>query len=65
RNSLTVLGATSGDTGSVAIYGLRGKKDISIYILHPHKKISHIQEAQMTMVSNRNVFNISLDGTFD
>ncbi|KAI8449496.1 threonine synthase [Phakopsora pachyrhizi] len=65
RTSLTVLGATSGDTGSAAIYGLRAKRDISIYILHPHNRISPIQEAQMTTVTDRNVFNISLDGTFD
>jgi threonine synthase len=52
-------------TVSAAIYGLRSKKDISIFILHPHKRISPIQEAQMTTVLDENVFNLSVDGTFD
>lgn len=62
---ITVLGATSGDTGSAAIYGLRGKKDISIFILHPHGRVSPIQEAQMTTVLDDNVFNLAVKGTFD
>ncbi|CAG8461449.1 7082_t:CDS:2 [Funneliformis caledonium] len=60
-----VLGATSGDTGSAAIYGLRGKKNISVFILHPHGKISPVQEAQMTTVLDKNVHNLSVEGTFD
>ncbi|PLW06277.1 hypothetical protein PCASD_25014 [Puccinia coronata f. sp. avenae] len=62
---ITVLGATSGDTGSAAIYGLRGKKDISIFILHPKGRVSPIQEAQMTTVLDDNVFNLAVKGTFD
>lgn len=62
---ITVVGATSGDTGSAAIYGLRGKKDISIFILHPRGRVSPIQEAQMTTVLDENVFNFSVAGTFD
>ncbi|KAF2745455.1 threonine synthase-like protein [Sporormia fimetaria CBS 119925] len=65
REHLTVVGATSGDTGSAAIYGLRGKKDISVFIMHPHGKISPIQEAQMTTVMDANVHNLAVDGTFD
>ncbi|EWC47974.1 hypothetical protein DRE_02856 [Drechslerella stenobrocha 248] len=65
REALTVVGATSGDTGSAAIYGLRGKKDISVFILHPKGKISPIQEAQMTSVLDRNVHNLAVVGTFD
>jgi threonine synthase len=65
RDHLTVLGATSGDTGSAAIYGLRGKKDVDVFILHPHKRISPIQEAQMTTVLDKNVHNLALEGTFD
>lgn len=65
RDHLTVLGATSGDTGSAAIYGLRGKKDVDVFILHPHKRISPIQEAQMTTVLDKNVHNLAVNGTFD
>ncbi|EPS45381.1 hypothetical protein H072_550 [Dactylellina haptotyla CBS 200.50] len=65
KEALTVIGATSGDTGSAAIYGLRGKKDISVFILHPKGKISPIQEAQMTSVLDVNVHNLAVVGTFD
>jgi threonine synthase len=65
REHLTVIGATSGDTGSAAIYGLRGKKDVSVFIMHPHGKVSAIQEAQMTTVMDANVHNLAVDGTFD
>ncbi|KAF3915190.1 hypothetical protein ABW20_dc0106495 [Dactylellina cionopaga] len=65
KESLTVIGATSGDTGSAAIYGLRGKKNISVFILHPKGKISPIQEAQMTSVLDENVHNLAVVGTFD
>ncbi|KAJ7701751.1 tryptophan synthase beta subunit-like PLP-dependent enzyme [Mycena rosella] len=62
---LTVVGATSGDTGSAAIYGLRNKANVSIFILHPKGRVSPIQEAQMTTVTDANVHNISVAGTFD
>lgn len=62
---MNILGATSGDTGSAAIYGVRGKKRINIFILHPHKRVSPIQEKQMTTVMDPNVFNIAIRGTFD
>ncbi|KAJ7507283.1 tryptophan synthase beta subunit-like PLP-dependent enzyme [Mycena galericulata] len=62
---LTVVGATSGDTGSAAIYGLRNKANISIFILHPKGRVSPIQEAQMTTVTDSNVHNIAVAGTFD
>lgn len=65
REHLTVVGATSGDTGSAAIYGLRGKKDVSVFIMFPHGKVSPIQEAQMTTVMDANVHNLAVDGTFD
>ncbi|EJD02011.1 tryptophan synthase beta subunit-like PLP-dependent enzyme [Fomitiporia mediterranea MF3/22] len=65
RERLTVVGATSGDTGSAAIYGLRNKRDISIFILHPKGRVSPIQEAQMTTVTDYNVHNIAVKGTFD
>ncbi|KZT04975.1 tryptophan synthase beta subunit-like PLP-dependent enzyme [Laetiporus sulphureus 93-53] len=62
---LTVVGATSGDTGSAAIYGLRNKANISIFILHPKGRVSPIQEAQMTTVTDANVHNLAVHGTFD
>ncbi|KAI1084056.1 threonine synthase [Whalleya microplaca] len=65
RHHLTVVGATSGDTGSAAIYGLRGKKDVSVFILHPKGRVSPIQEAQMTTVLDDNVHNLAVTGTFD
>ncbi|RYP68619.1 hypothetical protein DL771_006591 [Monosporascus sp. 5C6A] len=65
RHHLTVVGATSGDTGSAAIYGLRGKKDVSVVILHPKGRISPIQEAQMTTCADANVYNLAVAGTFD
>ncbi|HDJ28946.1 MAG TPA: threonine synthase [Proteobacteria bacterium] len=65
QESLNILGATSGDTGSAAIYGVRGKDHINIFIIHPHGKVSHIQERQMTSVLDHNVFNIAVEGIFD
>ncbi|MBU0674993.1 MAG: threonine synthase [Proteobacteria bacterium] len=62
---MNILGATSGDTGSAAIYGVRGKENIRIFILHPHKRVSPVQELQMTTVVDDNVFNIAVQGTFD
>ena len=68
RNSgqrMNIIGATSGDTGSAAIYGVRGKENINIFILHPKGKVSPIQELQMTTVTDSNVFNLAVEGTFD
>jgi threonine synthase len=65
RHRLTVVGATSGDTGSAAIAGLRSKADIDIYILHPKGRVSPIQEAQMTTILDENVHNLAVEGTFD
>ena len=65
REHLTVIGATSGDTGSAAIYGLRGKKDVSVFIMFPKGKVSPVQEAQMTTVLDANVHNLTVNGTFD
>ncbi|KAI9463984.1 tryptophan synthase beta subunit-like PLP-dependent enzyme [Lactarius psammicola] len=56
---LTVVGATSGDTGKVR------KKNVSIFILHPKGRVSPVQEAQMTTVTDSNVHNIAVRGTFD
>lgn len=62
---ITVLGATSGDTGSAAIEGLRGKKNVEVYILHPKNRVAPVQEAQMTTVLDDNVHNVSVEGSFD
>ena len=53
------------DTGSAAIYGLRNKKDVSVFIMFPEGRVSAIQEAQMTTVLDSNVHCVSVDGTFD
>ncbi len=65
NETMTILGATSGDTGSAAIHGVRGKDGITIFILHPHGKTSPVQALQMTSVLDANVHNIAMDGTFD
>lgn len=62
---LNIVGATSGDTGSAAIHGVRGKKGITIFILHPHGKTSPVQALQMITVPDANVHNIAIRGTFD
>lgn len=62
---LNILGATSGDTGSAAIAGVRGKPSMEIFIMHPHNRVSPIQERQMTTVLDENVHNIAIEGTFD
>ena len=53
------------DPPSAAIYGLRNKENISIFILHPKGRVSPIQQAQMTTITDENVHNISVKGTFD
>ncbi len=62
---ITIVGATSGDTGSAAIEACKGRKNISITILHPHGRTSDIQRRQMTSVMADNVHNIAIEGTFD
>ena len=62
---LNILGATSGDTGSAAICGVRGRRGIEIFILHPAGRVSGIQERQMTCVLDANVHNIAVEGSFD
>lgn len=62
---LTVVGATSGDTGSAAIDALAGRDKVDIFMLHPDGRISDVQRRQMTTVRAPNVHNIALDGSFD
>ncbi|MCS6758794.1 MAG: threonine synthase [Candidatus Devosia euplotis] len=61
----TIVGATSGDTGSAAIEAFRGRDTTDIFILHPQDRTSSVQRLQMTTVLDANVHNIALDGTFD
>ncbi|MFT5496242.1 MAG: hypothetical protein ACI9TH_001640, partial [Kiritimatiellia bacterium] len=63
--TINILGATSGDTGSAAIHGVRGKERIRIFMMHPKGRTSPLQEKQMTSVLDDNVFNLAVDGTFD
>lgn len=62
---LNILAATSGDTGSAAICGVRGQKRIHIFVMHPHGRVSPLQERQMTSVLDANVFNLAVAGSFD
>jgi len=62
---VNVVVATSGDTGSAAISALNDRKNINVFVLHPHKKISNIQRKIMTTIGSSNVYNIAIKGTFD
>ncbi len=64
-SSLNILAATSGDTGSAAIAGVRGRRGIRIFVLYPHGRISPAQERQMTTVPDNNVFCLAVRGSFD
>ena len=65
RETINVLGATSGDTGAAAIHGLLGKPGTAIFILYPDGRVSPLQERQMTCTGAANVFALAVDGTFD
>lgn len=62
---LTVLGATSGDTGSAAIHALRGRRGVDVFILYPQGRVSPVQERQMTTVADPNVHAVAVQGSFD
>jgi len=62
---LTVVGATSGDTGSAAIDALAGREHVDIFMLHPEGRVSDVQRRQMTTVLAPNVHNIAIQGDFD
>jgi len=63
--NINIVVATSGDTGAAAISAIKNRKNMKIFVLHPHNKISKIQRKFMTTVDSKNVFNIALDGNFD
>ena len=63
--TINILGATSGDTGSAAEYALRGKKGVRVFMLSPQGRMSDFQRAQMYSLQDENIFNIAIEGTFD
>ena len=65
QQKVVIMGATSGDTGSAAIEGCRRCKNIDIFILHPHERVSEVQRRQMTTVRADNIHNIAMHGNFD
>lgn len=65
KQRVTIVGATSGDTGGAAIEAFRGGEAIDIFILHPEGRVSEVQRRQMTTAAEANVHNIAIRGTFD
>ena len=63
--TLNILGATSGDTGSSAEYAMRGRQGIRVFMLTPAGRMTAFQQAQMFGLDDPNIFNIALDGVFD
>jgi threonine synthase len=63
--TLNILGATSGDTGSAAEYAMRGKKGVSVFMLSPRGRMSPFQQAQMFSLQDENIHNLSVEGVFD
>jgi threonine synthase len=63
--TLNVLGATSGDTGSAAEYALRGKRGVQVFMLSPQGRMSPFQQAQMFSLQDPNIHNIAIEGVFD
>ncbi|RLQ22756.1 threonine synthase [Seongchinamella sediminis] len=65
HQKVVIMGATSGDTGSAAIEGCKRCKNIDIFILHPHGRVSDVQRKQMTTVVGDNIHNLAIEGNFD
>ena len=65
NEKLNIVVATSGDTGAAAIDAIKGKKNVNIFVLHPHNKVSLVQRKLMTTGKDKNVFNIAVNGNFD
>ena len=61
----TIVGATSGDTGSAAIEAVRGIKGVELFMLHPNGRVSGVQRKQMTYVKDKNIHNLAIEGNFD
>ena len=65
NEKINIVVATSGDTGAAAIDAIKGKKNVNIFVLHPHNKVSPIQRKLMTTGDEKNVFNVAINGNFD
>jgi threonine synthase len=65
NKTLNILGATSGDTGSAAEYALRGKRNVNVFMLSPHGRMSAFQRAQMYALQDANIYNLAVEGVFD
>ena len=65
RQRITIVGATSGDTGSAAMEAFRGLANVDLFILYPHGRVSEVQRRQMTTPSEANIHAIAMDGDFD
>ena len=65
NEKINIVVATSGDTGAAAIDAIKGKKNLNIFVLHPNNRISPVQRKLMTTGSEKNVFNIAVNGNFD
>lgn len=65
EESINIIGATSGDTGSAAIHGCKNCANAKIFILHPHNRVSEVQRMQMTTIISPNIHNIAIKGNFD
>ena len=65
KKTVTIIGATSGDTGSAAIEACKNKDAINLFMMHPKGRVSEVQRRQMTTVESSNIYNIALEGTFD
>jgi len=63
--TLNILGATSGDTGSAAEYAMRGKAGVNVFMLSPHGRMSPFQQAQMFSLQDANIHNLAVEGVFD
>ena len=65
NEKINIVVATSGDTGAAAVDAIKGKKNINIFVLHPHNRVSPVQRKLMTTGKDTNVFNIAIEGNFD
>jgi threonine synthase len=65
KQTLNILGATSGDTGAAAEYAMRGKRAVRVFMLSPHKGMSAFQSAQMYALQDTNIHNLAVKGVFD
>ena len=65
KQKINIVVATSGDTGAAAIDAIKGKKNVNIFVLHPHNRVSPVQRKLMTTSKEKNVFNIAINGNFD